>query len=194
MILNQQALEQVLASSFCVLKRVTREDLHSAHSETDQKMWRERSRSPATRRGSALATGQRNAPPELSNLNRALAQRRVGRRESRLSDWLPQQQLGLSHAHAWTRRHGPGRGALQEDELRETRAYLDGAAAKEKSLLGADPTRTAIFIDRSKGLRTAEMVLNELVRRVYLDTAEAVLRTASASAKQRVRGYLFGQH
>ena len=32
-----------------------------------------------------------------------------------------------------------------------------------------------------------------MVRRVYLDTTEAVLRTASASAKQRVRGYLFGQ-
>ena len=141
-------------------------------------MWRGRSRSPAERRGGALATGQRSAPPELSSLNRALAQRRVGRRESRLSDWVAHQQFGLAHAHDWTLRYGPGRGALQEDELRETRAYLDGAAAKEKSLLGADPTRTAIFIDRSTDLRTAEMVLNELVRRVYLDTAEAVLQTA----------------
>ena len=95
-----------------------------------------------------------NEPPELSNLNRALAQRRVGMRESRLSDWVAQQQFGLAHAHAWTRRYGPGRGALQVDELQETRDYLDGAAAKEKSLRGADPTRTAIFIDRQTFARS----------------------------------------
>ena len=157
-------------------------------------MWRQRSRSPAARRGGALATGQRAAPPELSSLNRALAQRRAGgSRETRLSDWVAQQQSGFAHAHAWTQRHGQGRGALQVDELHEIRDYLDGAAAREKSLRGADPTRTAIFIDRSTDLRTVEAVLNEFVRRVYRDTATAVLRTASISAKQRVHGYLFGQ-
>ena len=154
-------------------------------------MWRERSRSPAARRGSARATGQGNAPPDLSTFNRALAQRRVGR-ESRLSNWISQRH-GVSHAHDWSRRYDPLRGALDEHELRETQAYMDGAAAREKSLLGADPTRTAIFIDRETDLRTAETALNEFVRRVYLDTAEAVLRTANASTKQRVRGYLFGQ-